>query len=95
MKELIEQLLIIAHQQEFKLEYQLERSNQLSYRSKTIELNAMMDEIDIYKEIIKKFVNIQGKARHIIVDGNYIQDGVYDFEFPTISGEYEKFFKNI
>lgn len=92
MKELIEQLLIIAHQQEFKLEYQLERSNQLSYRSKTIELNAMMDEIDIYKEIIKKFVNIQGKARFSIV---YEQNGVYDFEFPTISGEYEKFFKNI
>ena len=95
MKELIEQLLIIAHQQEFKLEYQLERSKQLSSRPKTIELNAMMDEIDIYKEIIKKFVYIQGGARYDTVNGIYEKVGVYDFEFPTISSEYEKFFKYI
>ena len=95
MKELIEQLLIIAHQQEFKLEYQLERSKQLSSRPKTIELNAMMDEIDIYKEIVGKFANIQGKRVYELIDGKYETTGVYNFEFPTISGGYENFFKSL
>ncbi len=95
MKELIEQLLVIAHQQGFEVVFEISSTTTLSYRSKTIELNAMMDERDIYKEIVKKFANIQGERVYELIDGKYETTGVYDFEFPTISGGYENFFKSL